>query len=158
MGHALQVAKNQGSTEPLGQVPEFFVDQRGGLEAIEAGIGRRRGAVRVCRYLSRLHPSSIRPGPGADATGDPVKPRSERTLDPDATCLANQNQEHCLEGVFDVVRIAQRLAADVEDHRPVPRDQYFKGRLIPMADEAFQHLPVRQSRERSLVKHPYDLP
>jgi len=49
-----------------------------------------------------------------------------------STCLAGQDHEDNLKGVFSVVPVVKNLATDVQDHAPVPFDEGTKGtfRLI----------------------------
>ena len=77
----------------------------------------------------------------------------KRTLDLDRPRLTDQNQEDCLKGILDVISVMQKLAADVQDHRPMPYHQPFKGRVVTAVDESFEDLLVRQARERSIVKY-----
>src|SRR5262249_6491821 len=48
-----------------------------------------------------------------------------------------------LEGVLGVLRVAEQALAHVQDHRPMPAHQGFKGSFVPPGDEALQQLPVR---------------
>ena len=41
------------------------------------------------------------------------------------------------------MRVPQRPPADTQDHRPVPAEQCFEGRLIARGPKGFQQLPIR---------------
>ncbi len=63
------------------------------------------------------------------AERDTVQPVRQQVGIADRAGLACQNEEDSLKGVFGVVQVAQELAADVQDHRPVPTHQRGEGRL-----------------------------
>ncbi len=75
------------------------------------------------------------PAPGRDAIRHPVEPRTQRFADSQRARLARQRQERRLEGVLRVVGVAESLAADVQDHRPVPPQQHFERRLVAIVHE-----------------------
>ena len=65
----------------------------------------------------------------------------------DRRSLACEDQERGLEGIFGILRVAQELAADAQDHRPVPLHQCREcglGRRIARGEEPLEQLPVRQ--------------
>ena len=65
----------------------------------------------------------------------------------DRAGLARQHQECRLEGVLGVVRVAEDLPADSQDHRSVTLHQGREGRLIgpvPCGHEPLDELPVRE--------------
>jgi hypothetical protein len=57
----------------------------------------------------------------------------------------SQHQERGLQGVLGVVRVAEDLPADAQDHRPVPLHQGREGRLVGVVSpghESLDELPV----------------
>ena len=74
---------------------------------------------------------------------------------PDRARLAHQNQERGLEGVVGVVRVAQELPADAQDHRPVAVHQRGEGglgrRRVRPGQKPFQELAIGQGPGRAEV-------
>ena len=90
-------------------------------------------------------PSCGRPGSGGDAVGDAMEPGAQRVSNPERARLLDQGQEGGLEGILDIIRIAECIPADAEDHRPVPLDQGREGQLGGLAvlgREPFEELTV----------------
>ena len=52
----------------------------------------------------------------------PVEPGAQQVRVADRERLAGEHQEDGLEGVLGMVSVTQQLPADVQDHRPIPRD------------------------------------
>jgi hypothetical protein len=80
--------------------------------------------------------------------GDAVEPGTEPIGLPDRPCLAGQDHERGLEGVFGVVGVAEQALTDTEDERSVPHDQGCEGRLgfcASVRREALQQLAIGQS-------------
>ena len=73
-----------------------------------------------------------------DPVADPVQPARERAADPQRAGLAGQEQERRLEGILGVVRVAEHLAADRQDHPTVAADQGLEGRPIPQGLEPLE--------------------
>ena len=97
--------------------------------------------------ISAAAPGRIRLGPPGHALGDTVEPTGHRLTLSDRYGPPRQDQERGLERILGVVRVAQDLAADAQDHRPVPLDQRREpglGRLITTAHEPLQELTIRQ--------------
>jgi hypothetical protein len=95
----------------------------------------------------RSRPAAIRTRSGRDSMSDRVKPRTERAVEPDRGCLADQHQKHSLKGIRGVVGVAQELTADALNHRPMARQERLEGRLVAAVDESIENLPVRHARE-----------
>ena len=66
--------------------------------------------------------------------------------------FAEKDQERRLEGVFDVVRIVEPAAADSQNHRAVPCDQFRKGRLIAVGEESLQELALAEAGQCPVAK------
>ena len=61
--------------------------------------------------------------PARHVRGDSKKPTRERITLPDRACTPQEHQECRLEGIFDVIRIVEKLPANMQYHRPVPLNQ-----------------------------------
>ena len=104
--------------------------------------------------LHRRTPSLVRPPSGRfdlGLYGDPachsVKPTGQGIGLPHRAGFTGQHQERGLEGVVGVLRVAEDLPADAEDHRPVALHQRREGRLVgsvPQRQEPLNELPVRE--------------
>src|SRR5438046_9199842 len=66
--------------------------------------------------------------------------------------LAYQDQERGLERILDILRIAQHLAADVENERPVTLHQCFERRFITPLHKLFQQVAIRRAGQRPLLE------
>src|SRR5262249_35075888 len=80
----------------------------------------------------------------SSAIGDAIKPVADFLARHDARRPPNQNQKSGLKGILGVRLMADDTSADAQNHRPMPTDERFKGTLVPLPDEAFQQLTVRQ--------------
>ena len=87
-----------------------------------------------------------------DPVGDAVKPVPDEVAIADGPRPPDENEEGCLKGVFDVMFVTQYAPADSQHHRPVPRDQGGKRRLVPFGDKPLQELAFGQPGDSSLVK------
>ena len=93
----------------------------------------------------RPPPGQIHPGPQGDASSDPQEPAGQGVPPPDRPRPRCQDQERGLEGILGVVGVAQDVAADIEDHRPMPCHQRLECRLGGLAapsEESIQELGV----------------
>src|SRR5438309_8029473 len=72
-----------------------------------------------------------------------MEPRADGLIVRDRARAPGQGQERLLEGVLDVVRLAEDSAASREDHRTVTRDQGPEGVRVVRGDETFQKLSLR---------------
>ncbi len=98
---------------------------------------------------------------GRDPEGHSVKPGTERVSDPERARLADEHQESGLEGVVDIMRVAQHSLADAEHHRPVAFSQSCESglRRFPLScREYFQQMLVRQAARGSQPEECTHLP
>jgi hypothetical protein len=72
-----------------------------------------------------------------------MEPRADGLIVPDRARAPGQGQERILEGVLDVVRVAEDIAANREDHRAVTLDQGPEGVRVIRGDETIQKLSLR---------------
>ena len=83
-----------------------------------------------------------------------MEPGTEPLGLPDRVCLAGQDHERDLEGVFGVVGVAEQALTDTEDERSVPHDQGCEGQLCLCASvrrEALEQLAIGQSGDGPAV-------
>ena len=83
-----------------------------------------------------------------------MEPGTEPLGLPDRVCLAGQDHERDLEGVFGVVGVAEQALTDTEDERSVPHDQGCEGQLCLCAlvrREALEQLAIGQSGDGPAV-------
>ena len=84
---------------------------------------------------------------------------SRRAIEP---ALPGQDEEGGLRGVLGLVLVAEDLAADAEDHRPMPLDQRREGglgrRLARLVGEPAEELAVGQARGRPVAEERRDVP
>ena len=74
---------------------------------------------------------------------------------------SGQNQEYGLEGILRVMAIAQELAADTQDHRPVTGDKRGERGLagvVAPRDESLKQLAVAEAHCRAAVEKRPELP
>jgi hypothetical protein len=72
-----------------------------------------------------------------------MEPRADGLAVLDRARAPGQRQERILEGVLDVVRLAEDSAANREGHRTVTLDQDPEGFRVIRGDETFQKLSFR---------------
>ena len=105
--------------------------------------------------------ASRRLGLAGRAERDPIEPVSQQVGVADRAGLAGQDEEDGLEGVLGMVPVAQELAADAQDHGPVPRHQRgeggFAGGIAPRG-EPLEELAVGQPGDGAAVEERLDLP
>ncbi len=92
--------------------------------------------------------------------GDPIQPVRQQVGISDRPGPAGQDQEDGLEGVLGMVAVAQDLAADVQDHRPVTRHQGGEGGFaagIAPVVEPLEELAVGQTDDGTAVEQRPDL-
>ena len=75
-----------------------------------------------------------------------MEPARERTTAPDRPGPPGEHQEHGLGGILGIMRVAQDLPADAEDHRPVTLDQGREGGLVVPRDKEVQRWPSEGRR------------
>src|SRR5262249_15832382 len=73
---------------------------------------------------------------------DAVEPGGEALTLADAAGLADEDEEGGLEGVVGLVGVAQHLAADTADERPVAAEEGLEGGRVAAGDEAGEQLAV----------------
>jgi hypothetical protein len=81
-----------------------------------------------------------------------VEPRRERAAYSKRSRSPCENEERCLQGIFGLVRIAERLEARAEHHAPMALDQNGERELRDFAlarREPFEKLRVREPPERT---------
>jgi hypothetical protein len=111
--------------------------------------------------LGLTPPRCGRPGSGGDAVGDPMEPGTQRVPNPERAGLLDQDEESGLEGILNIIRIAECAAADAQDHRPVPLYKGCEGQLGRFASlgrEPFEELTVRQLADGPQVEEGSELP
>src|SRR5262249_50412717 len=75
--------------------------------------------------------------------GHAVEPVPDLFSRPDTRRLAHQNQKGGLKRVFGILGMADHASADSPDHRGMTPDQGSKSRLVALANEAVEQLPIR---------------
>jgi hypothetical protein len=144
---ALPVAEHHRGAVLLGQPPHFLLHDRAEFAAVDlVGIGRLDGFDDAGRRTFLDGPTARRPDPdaGRRPAGDAVEPAPHRIQPADRARPAHQDQERGLEGVVGVVGVAEPVAADAQDHRPVAQHQHLERGRVAMVDEPFEQLPVGQ--------------
>ena len=174
LGHAEQRRGPRHSSGPRGSRarPGPSADRAGGRARRAARDGPqpprrpRRPARSTASRRQRRGPPFVTP-PSArrdarldrDPVADPVQPAGERAADPERAGLAGQQQERRLEGVLGVVRVAEHLAADRQDHPPVPADQGLRTPPDRRRDlEPLEQLGVRLAPDRPVLVEAADIP
>src|SRR3954469_1392966 len=90
-----------------------------------------------------------------------MEPGAQRVSNPERAGLPDQGQEGGLEGILDIIRIAEIIPADAEDHRPVPPDEGCEGqlgRLGVLGREPFEELTVGELPDGPQVEQGSELP
>ncbi len=103
-------------------------------------------------------PRGLDLGPSGDPPGDAEEPAPDRLPMTDRSGLAHEDQEGGLEGVVGVVRVAQELPADAQDHGPMSfnqdREGGLGGRRIVPRQEPLEELAIGQRAGRTqIVEH-----
>ena len=104
-----------------------------------------------------LAPGLAGPRPHGRAVGHAVQPAGDGLGAADGAGLAGQHQEGGLEGVLAILIVAQLLAANVPDQRPVAGDQGGEGVRVAVGREALQELGVGQARGRAGAGQPAEV-
>jgi len=144
VGSLLEVAKDHGRPEPIGQPVNFFVENSPELvvdygEALLSQMG--------CPPLVPLTARGRGAGTRRSAEGNLMEPRAEGIAHPEAASLLDEHEERGLERILAVVWIVQHAAADAQDHRTVPLDQGREcqfGGLAPLRRKEFEELTIGQ--------------
>jgi hypothetical protein len=114
----------------------------------QLALPRRPGAR---RDIHRRFLGGSAPAARAGADGDPVRdgrqPAPQRIVPADAAGLVEQDEERGLEGVVEVVAVAQDLPAHGEDPRAVPAQQLLERALVLAGQVAVEDLSVGQAAE-----------
>ena len=87
-----------------------------------------------------------------DAQRDAIEPAREAIPILQRRSLSHQNQENCLNGIFDVAWIGEPPPANAEDHRAVACHDLFKSRLVSLAEETVQKRTLTEAGERAGTK------
>jgi hypothetical protein len=74
--------------------------------------------------------------------GDLVEPTCQGFALPDGRCLAGEDEERRLEGVFGILGLVQHLSAHAQYQRPVPPHESVESGLVPSANERMEQLSV----------------
>ena len=143
-----QIAKHDRRAIFLRQAVHLLVNQ-----GVTIGVALCPDFDRTARVLDRA-PQLVLPPPDDGrsetrrrAAGDLMKPRTQRVLHPERSCLADQHQERGLEGILGVMLVAEDGQADAPDQRLVPLDQRREGELghlVRVGREPLQELTVGQ--------------
>ena len=98
--------------------------------------------------LAMVGPASGRlgPRPHRHAASDAVQPGPEPARVADRAGTPDQDQERRLEGVLDVVLVAQDATTDAQDERAMEGHQGRESRLVMPRHESLQQLPIIQPR------------
>jgi hypothetical protein len=150
-GLALQTAEHDRVAVAVAEAGQFLVEDR--AEVVPAGRGRRVGLAHVSR-LSFAHQAAdlLRSRLPRHPDGRAVEPPGHR---PDAGQVggaAGEHDEHGLEGVVGVGRVAERPPARAPHHRPVPGEQHRERRLAPGGRERAEQLAVRNVRGEAVAQ------
>src|SRR4051812_38157030 len=92
----------------------------------------------------------VRLRPRRDPPGNSVEPAGDGVCPPDGCSLAREDQERSLEGILGILPVAQDLAANAQDHRPVPLHECREcglRRRIALGEEPLEQLPVRKGAD-----------
>jgi hypothetical protein len=90
--------------------------------------------------------------------GDTVKPAAQGCPVPDGGGFSGEHQESALESVLGILAVVQHVAANPQDHRPVPPDESGEGHLIVMTQEILEELLARQPFHGLGGRQPPDVP
>jgi hypothetical protein len=158
-GVSFEVTEHERRAVRLAQAAELLVEHAAEVvRRLDDAGGRGDFGGRL--VLVRPSPARRAPDLSGGAEGDAVEPASARGPVPDRAGLAEQDEEGRLKGVLDVVRVAQGVPADAEDHRPVPVDQGREGGFRGLAascEEAVEQLSVGEAGDDSEVEESMDL-
>ena len=120
------MAKHNRRPESLGQAVELCIDFRGG-DFSRFLIAEPR--FHLASSSLDLPPAGrFEPGFGRNPKRNPEEPARQRIEPADRTTSFGQDQERRLRGVFRVMNVAQDIATNAKDHRPVALDQASESR------------------------------
>ena len=138
------------------QPGDLLVDDAQHVVALGRGCGSHGGLLRdrlaARRLLVRPLPARLGPRPHRHPSGDAVQPGPQPAGVADRAGPLHQHQERRLEGVLDVVRVAEDPPADAQHHRAVQCHQRVEGRLVVPRREPLEQLAVVQPGHRPGVK------
>ena len=168
-GQPLQIAENERQAKRPGEAGDFAVQKLGLLAGHCDGVGGRdrplehRFRGRSNRGAAVFVPAlAVQPGLGlAGRSEHPIEPASQQVGFSECRRLAGQDEEDGLKGVLGVVPVAQDLATDAQDHRPVHRDQGRESHLlrgVTPGGEPVEELAVGQSGDRAALEERVELP
>ena len=132
LGQSLPVAERHHRAVFLREPPDFLLNDRAEFGTVW---------LPCSDWIDRLHDPQGPPPFGRAAPGrvDPrsrrhparhaVKPASQRLEPANRTAPPHQHQERRLKSILGVGRIAQHVAANPQNHRPMAQDQNLKSRL-----------------------------
>ncbi len=151
----LQVAEDQRPAEPLGQAVDLLV-QRGvqGLarSSVAGRVAQLSGTPLLLATATRL---DVRPD--RDPVRHAMEPGPDRVATPDRPGLADEDEERRLEGILDIVAVAERAPADGQDHWPVPLDKHLESQGVASCEEPIEELPVGLPGDSSFSEQRPDL-
>ena len=151
-----EVAQDQRHAILPRQPVQLLIEHRSDPQDV-SGFGGRRGLQVLDTDLAIPPTERVGPGSPRDPVSHAVKPVGQKTSVPDRRCLANQDQESRLEGVFNVPGIAQHPAAQAQYHGTMQIDQRLEGGFIPAGEVTLQQLTIAEPGERPISVQPVDL-
>ena len=104
-----------------------------------------------------MPPRAVGPGADGDAVGNAVEPGPDAVAVADDRSAADQDEEGGLEGILDVVLVAEEPAADAQDHRSVPGHERSQGRLVAAGDEPLEERGLAQAGNGPAAEDPVQL-
>jgi len=149
VGSPLEVAKDHGRPETIGQPVDLFVENSPEVviddgEALLSQLG--------CLPLVPLTSRGRRAGARRGAECNLMEPRAQGIAHPEAASLLDQDEERGLKCILAVVWIIQHTPADAQDHRSMPLDQGREGQfggLAALGRKEFEELTVGQIANRT---------
>ena len=139
---ALEKAQHQDVTQFGRKFAQLGVEDRPDVAASRpsrlAGAGMSAGtALRRPRRLTSRARALV-----ATRVATPYNHGPSRSASRSLPGLADQHEERRLERVVSIVRVAEQAPADPQDHRPMPRDNRLKRRLVAVVNETLQKRPI----------------
>jgi hypothetical protein len=170
-GEALEVAKNHRLLKGPREARDLLMKRLGLLAGNRRHIGWR---VRQCDCgtPTRIEPPpdfTLFPLPSSDSLSrtprsprcHAVQPVAQKLRLPDRAGLPSEDQEDGLECILGVLIVAQHLAADAQNHRPVPANQRrecgLSGCVAPASGIPLYELTIGQPEHRAAPKDRLEL-
>jgi hypothetical protein len=88
-----------------------------------------------------------------DTESHSIKPVADEFLSLDAGSLADENQERCLECIFDIVLIRQGPPADTYHHGAITIQQHPERRFVVMSNKPAEQLAVGLCKHNLAAHH-----